>query len=75
MKMLIVTTNLKKIRKNKGLTQRDVAVKANIRTANYIYIEQGKSEPKLSTALLIAQALGEPVEILFSIKKDERKRN
>jgi DNA-binding XRE family transcriptional regulator len=73
--MILVTTNLKKIRKNKGLTQRELANKANIRLTNYVYIEQGKSEPRLSTALLIAQALGEPIEILFSIKKDERKRN
>lgn len=70
--MLIVSNNLRKLRENKGLTQREVAKRAGIRTANYIYIEQGKSEPKLKTALLISEALQEPIDKLFFLSKDSK---
>lgn len=72
--MLIVSNNLKKIRENKGITQREIAKRVNIRLANYVYIEQGKSEPKLKTALLIAEALQEPVDKLFSLKSSRNDR-
>ena len=69
--MILVSSNLKIIRKNKGLSQREVASRADIRITNYAYIEQGKSEPKLKTALLIAKALGESVNRLFSLKEGD----
>lgn len=75
--MFIVRNNLKILRQNKKLTQREIAKRVNITLTNYVYIEQGKSQPRIKTALLIAQALGEPIDKIFSIKPntDERKRN
>jgi len=67
--MTLVSSNLKLIRKNKGLSQREVASRVGIRLTNYVYIEQGKNEPRLKTALLIAKALGESVNRLFSLKE------
>jgi DNA-binding XRE family transcriptional regulator len=72
--MILVSSNLKIIRKNKGLTQREVAEQVNIRLANYIYIEQGKNEPRLKTALLIAKALDEPIDKIFFLKRGRYKK-
>jgi DNA-binding XRE family transcriptional regulator len=59
------TTNLKQIRKNKGLTQEEVARRAEIAFSTYVYIEQGKSKPNIITALRIAKALNENLDRLF----------
>lgn len=60
-----VNTILKQTRVKRGLTQVQVAEKAQITERNYQRIEQGGQEPKIKTALLIAQALNTPVEFLF----------
>jgi len=62
------------MRRNKGLSQREVALLANITLTNYSKIELGKSEPKLGTAILIAKAIGESVELLFSVKDEKYER-
>lgn len=48
-------TVLKKIRKEKGLTQVQVAEKARITETSYQRIEYGKQRPSLITAQLIAR--------------------
>lgn len=50
--------NLIKARKEKGLTQVEVAIKANISEASYQRIEYGQSEPNVQTAIRIADTLG-----------------
>lgn len=72
--MVINTSNLRKMRRNKGLSQREVALRTNITLTNYSKIELGKSEPRLSTAILIARAIGESVELLFSVKDEKYER-
>lgn len=58
-------TNLKKQREKKGLTQVQVARKAQISESAYQNYETGKRLPNVHTALLIAQALNSTVEKLF----------
>ena len=60
-----VNTTLKQIRVKKGLTQVQLAEKANISVRHYQDIEAATSEPSVKIALLIAQALNTPVEFLF----------
>lgn len=72
--MFIVQNNLKTIRENKKLTQREVASRIGIRLTNYVYIEQGKSIPNLKTALLIASVLKESLDRLFSLKEVKNER-
>ncbi len=57
--------HLKTVRKNKKLTQREIARRSKLSLMGYIKIENGESVPKLTTAFLIAQALGESLGKLF----------
>lgn len=50
-------TNLKKIREEKGLTQVQIAEKANITERSYQRYESGERIPNVYTAQLIADAL------------------
>lgn len=58
---------LKKIRKNEGFTQVQVAEKAHLSERGYQYIEAGKRIPNVYLALEIAKALGTTVEELFPL--------
>ena len=56
---------LKTTRQKAGLTQEQVAEKADITTRSYRRIEVGEQEPKVTTAILIAETLNSTVECLF----------
>lgn len=57
--------NLKKIREEKGLSQRVLAAKADISDSQIIRIETAKTNPTICTVKIIAQALGiEPKDLL-----------
>ena len=58
-------TKLKTTREQKGLTQEELAKQTNISKRAYQYYEDGKREPRASTAKLIAKALNSTVEELF----------
>ena len=58
-------TKLKTTRQKQGLTQVQVAEKANITATSYQRIEYGKQTPSLKTAILIAETLNSTVEELF----------
>ena len=63
---------MKKFRKQKGLTQLDVASRCNIEESAYRRVENAKSSPTLKTILLIARALNVSVLELFSFMDRER---
>lgn len=63
-------TNLKKIREEKGLTQVEVAIQANITERSYQRYEVGERVPNAYTAQLIAQTLQTTVEELFPLKNN-----
>lgn len=50
-------TNLKEVRKNKNLTQLQVANKLNIERSYYTKIERGQRTPSLDIALKIKKIL------------------
>ena len=60
---------LKNVRQKNGLTQEELAKKANITTRSYQRIEKGVQDPKTTTAILIAQALNTTVEELFPLSQ------
>lgn len=67
-------TTLKKIRRKKGLTQVQVAEKAGITERNYQRIESGEQQPKVMTAMLIAQSLNiENIEDIFPLRRQSEK--
>lgn len=70
---MIVNIKLKNARKKAGLTQEEVAKQAGITTRSYQRVEKGEQDPKTSTAILIADALGVvDLRELFSITIAQR---
>lgn len=56
---------VKRLRKQKGLTQEQLADKVRV-TSNYIYlIEQGQRNPSINTADKLARVLGVKLSDLF----------
>lgn len=64
-----IESKIKQIRQEKGLTQVEVAEKANIKQRSYQRYEAEERVPNVYTAQLIAQALQTTVEELFPLKK------
>ncbi len=52
-----VAKNLRVIRKSKGLTQVEVAKKANITSNHYAKIERGEAEPTLTSLAALVRGL------------------
>lgn len=59
------------LRKNKKMTQPQIAKKIGISQQAYSQIENGLVNPSLETALKIAMVLKTPVEKIFSSKKQD----
>lgn len=63
--------SIEQLRREKGLTQEDMARLLNISLRGYVKIEKGLSEPRILTALRIAEILGvDPREIDWANKKE-----
>ena len=57
--------HLRKVRERKGISQEKLGLLANSYQSTVIRIEQGKSNPKLTTVIAFAKVLGiEPKELL-----------
>lgn len=64
--------NLKRIRKAKGITQRELATETGLSFSMISKLESGEqSNPSLETVKKIAQALGVPVDQLLSVAQIE----
>ena len=66
-----VNVKLRATRENLGLTQLQVAEKANIAERAYQNYEYGKRNPSVRTAIRIAKALNSSVEELFQKTQSE----
>jgi len=53
-------TNLREARKRAGLTQEEVAGRSGVHPTEVSRIEGGKRDPKVSTLIRLAHALGVP---------------
>lgn len=62
----IIATNLVRVRKNRGVTQEQVAKASGLSRAAYRAIEKGRSTPKVENLRSIASALSVPVRELVS---------
>lgn len=54
-------TTLKRLRRDRGLTQQALAVKAGVSLGYLSRLEVGMHDPRLSTLRKLAKALGVPV--------------
>jgi len=65
-------TALKKTRQEKGITQEVLAENAKVAIRSYKYYESGERTPSVTTAQLLAKALGVKVSDIFPYKKKNR---
>ena len=69
----LLLANIRRIRKEKGLTQKDVAEGSGMLVPTYSRLERGGSNPSLGSMVRIANALGVPVvELLSSSEVKDR---
>jgi transcriptional regulator with XRE-family HTH domain len=62
-----VGEQIKRIRTSKGLSQKEVIMEAGLDKAQYSRIENGKTDPSVSTVAKIAKALGISLADLFAL--------
>lgn len=75
---IVVTNNLRKIRKNQGMSQERLALRSGISKQTIILIEKGDRLPSLKTAYAISSALRISIYDIFPfqsiwINKDHKK--
>lgn len=64
-----ISKNIKRIREAKGLSQKEVISAIGMGAAQYSRIENGKTDPSVSTLTKIAKALGVAMPELFMDKE------
>ena len=70
----LLLSNIKRIRKEKGLSQQNVADGADMLVPTYSRLERGGTNPSLSSIVRIADSIGVPVLTLFQ-SPDIKDRN
>ncbi|MBQ8550966.1 MAG: helix-turn-helix transcriptional regulator [Clostridia bacterium] len=63
--------NIKTLRKEKGLTQDDLAMAVGVTRQTIISLENGKYNASLQLAFKISSFFGEPIENVFIFKEEE----
>ena len=66
--LVVLSTNLRSLRKARSWTQRDLARRASICRANVVELESGQGNPRLCTLVCLATALDTGVSELFSVR-------
>lgn len=64
----MLKNNIKKIRSNKNVTQKELAQKSKIGQSTISEIEKGTHIPRVDTAIRLARALEVTVEDLFVLR-------
>ena len=64
---MAVTSRLRELRGERGLTQEGLAELAGVSRQTINSIETGRFEPSLSLALILAQLFEAPVEQIFAL--------
>ena len=64
-------TRIRERRTAIGLTQEELAARAQVRRETIVFLEKGKYNPSLRLAHTVAQVLGTTVDALFSFEDEE----
>ncbi len=79
---IVIGENIRRIRKEKGLTIKDISKKADLTKGLISQIENNKANPSINSLMAIAKALNVPIASFFDqngkmenpvVKKDKRK--
>ena len=60
-----ISQNIRRIRKEKRITQEDLAKKVGVRRETIVFLEKGKYNPSLKLAYEISQVLETTIEEVF----------
>ncbi|MHB9146147.1 MAG: helix-turn-helix transcriptional regulator [Symbiobacteriia bacterium] len=60
-----LTTRLRELRQEAGLTQDELALKVGVRRETIVHLEAGRYNPSLKLAWDIAKLFGQPIESVF----------
>ena len=66
-------TNIRELRENMNMSQKELGEKVGVTRQTINYIELGKTAPKITLALKIAEKLKTPVEEIFELEEEEKK--
>ncbi len=66
---MLLQNQLKKLRREKGWTQAQLARQVGVTRQSIIAIEKGKYKPTVELALKLARALNRPVEEIFWLQE------
>ena len=69
-----LSNRLKEIRKQRGLTQEELAERVGVTRQSIISIEKGRYTPSVGLSLKIAHALKTTVETLFWLAEEEEEK-
>ena len=64
----MLRTRIHELRKEKGLSQAELACLVGVRRETIVYLESGKYNPSLKLAMDIAKVFELPVEDIFSFE-------
>ncbi len=64
-----IVSCVKSVRKDKGITQQELAEAVGVTRQTIIAIEKGNYTPSVLLALKLAKYIGQPVEDIFGINK------
>jgi transcriptional regulator with XRE-family HTH domain len=67
--------NIRRVRTAKGLSQKEVTINSGLDTAQYSRIENGKTDPSVSTLERIAKAMGVPIADFFTETGEQQEIN
>ena len=67
-----IVSCVKSVRKEKGITQQDLAEAVGVTRQTIIAIEKGNYTPSILLALKLAKYIGQPVEDIFGIARKRK---
>ena len=59
---------IKELRNKLGITQEELAQKAGVRRETIVFLEQGKYNPSLKLANVVAKSLGKKIQEVFILE-------
>lgn len=63
-----LTTRLRELRQEAGLTQDELAGRVGVRRETIVHLEAGRYNPSLKLAWDIARVFGQPIEAVFQFE-------
>lgn len=69
-----IKTNLKAIREEQGITQKELAERVGVRRETIVHLEGNKYNPSLELAMEICEFLDVAVEEIFTLEKEDTKK-